>query len=66
MILFPDLGTLWMHKRYGLCIYLGAEPLTTPVASSSLYTVYVLIVQTQHNTEGIFAPVDWYEQFTPV
>ena len=62
MIPFPDLGTLWMHKRYGLCVYLGAEPLED---CSSLYTVYVLIVQTQHNTEGIFAPVDWHEQFTP-
>ena len=62
----PDLGTLWMHERYGLCIYLGAEPLTTPADCSSLYTVYVLIVRAQHNTEGIFAPTDWHEQFTPV
>ena len=60
---FPDLGTLWMHTRYGLCVYLGAEPLED---CSSLHTVYVLIVRTQHNTEGIFAPIDWHEQFTPV
>ena len=60
---FPDLGTLWMHTRYGLCVFLGAEPLG---GRSSLYTVYVLIVRSQHNTEGIFAPTDWHEQFTPV
>ena len=59
---FPDLGTLWMHERYGLCVFLGAEP----YKHTRLYTVYVLIVQTQHNTEGIFAPIDWHEQFTPV
>ena len=62
----PDLGTLWMHKRYGLCVYLGAEPLGDTGFGSSLYTVYVLIVRTQHNTEGIFSHIDWHEQFTPV
>ena len=62
----PDLGTLWMHKRYGLCVYLGAEPFGDTGFGSSLYTVYVLIVRTQHNTEGIFSHVDWHEQFTPV
>ena len=65
--LLPDLGTLWMHERYGLCIYLGAEPLEKQGAEcSSLHTVYVLMVRTQHNTEGIFSPIDWHEQFTPV
>ena len=62
----PDLGTLWMHSRYGLCIYLGAVPFGDTGFGSSLYTVYVLIVRTQHNTEGIFSHVDWHEQFAPI
>ena len=66
--LFPDLGSLWMHTRYGLCVFLGAVPFGDTGFSdkSRLYTVYVLIVRSQHNTEGIFAPVDWHEQCTPV
>ena len=59
---FPDLGTLWMHERYGLVMYLGEEP----YRDTTLYTVYVLFVRSQRHTEGIFEPVDWYEQFTPV
>lgn len=64
----PDLGSLWMHSRYGLCVYLGAVPFgdTGFNDASRLYTVYVFVVRKQHRTEGIFAPIDWHEQFTPV
>lgn len=57
-----------MHKRYGLCVFLGAVPfgVTGFNDASRLYTVYVLIVRSQHNTEGIFSHIDWHEQFTPV
>ena len=61
----PDLGTLWMHDRFGLVMYLGAQRLGDYIGSS-LYTVHVLIMQTQHRTEGIFSAIDWHDQFTPV
>ena len=59
---FPDLGTLWMHHRYGLVMFLGSEPYT----ETSVHTVHVLLVEQNRRTTGIYAPVDWFDQFTRV
>ena len=66
---FPDLGSLWMHDRYGLVMFLGLEPYTNPREPQSwdtLYTVYVLLIEQNRRTSGIYAPLDWFDQFTPV
>lgn len=66
---FPDLGSLWLHDRYGLVMFLGSEPYTNPTPPQSvpeLHTVYVLLIEQNRRTTGIYAPLDWFDQFTPV
>ena len=66
---FPPIGSMWMHDRFGLVMFLGTEPYENPQPPQSwerLYTIYVLLVSENRRSSGIFAHEDWHEQFTPL
>ena len=63
MIPFPDLGTLWTHDRHGLVLLLGVRPYATTSWGEQIYSVDVLILQSQHRTTGIFTAHDWNSSF---
>ena len=63
MSTFPDLGTLWRHDNHGLVLLLGARPYATTMWGEDIYSVDVLILQSQHRTTGIFTAQDWNASF---
>ena len=64
MIPFPDLGTLWTHDKHGLVLLIGARPYATTMWGEDVYSVDVLILQSQHRTTGIFTAHDWHACMT--
>lgn len=63
MTSFPDLGTLWRHDNHGLVLLLGVRPYATTTFGEQIYSVDVLILQSQHRTTGIFTAQDWNASF---